>query len=630
MVTYHYGTENDDKFFASSQLLFGTSRSWFIRAYGGDDYIVTGETKDYVFGGSGNDFLFGRGGSDLLDGGEGDDIIYGESERSEQTYDNLIGGFGNDTLIDYGGSNTFSGGPGDDSMFAGNGDDFMDGGPGRDYIYGGDGKNRLDGKSGNDRVKGGKDRDLITGGDGNDTLYGEAGNDSISGNGGRDTVHGGLGMDTIFGGDGIDYLYGEAGRDFIDGGNGHDHLYGGKGSDQLSGFIGNDIIQGYGGDSDEVDILVGYFQRISNTTLPLNFDSASGVSGSDADIFVLGDAKKAFYIGSGYAIVEDFYDLEGDVIRLHGSIADYRIELSQGSTKEIKVVSNLYFQDNKIAEFTNVGDLDLFARYFDFVGGISMGSGDEDHLTDYLRHEKLSGGNGNDEYSILHSSTAIIERENEGTDIIYAYSSYSMPRNIENMTMRNGVISGSGNDGDNIIRGNSSANDIMGLAGNDSLYGFDNDDELSGQNGNDYLYGGRGEDILWGGDGDDKLVGDSGDDLLAGGAGRDRLVGGKGADTFIFDSFNPIPDFVADFSHSHNDKIQIMSSALNGELAIGLLDDSHFVLGSSSVNTNSRFIFNQSRGALYFDSDGTGPARGKQIISFSNDSTLVADSLEII
>ncbi|MGB3614687.1 MAG: hypothetical protein WBA10_12915, partial [Elainellaceae cyanobacterium] len=54
-------------------------------------------------------------------------------------------------------------------------------------------------------------------------------------------------------------------------------------------------------------------------------------SGDGADLFVLGTAVKAYYQGLGHATITDFYALEGDRFKVHGSIDDYSLSFQNVS-----------------------------------------------------------------------------------------------------------------------------------------------------------------------------------------------------------------------------------------------------------------------------------------------------------
>jgi hypothetical protein len=57
--------------------------------------------------------------------------------------------------------------------------------------------------------------------------------------------------------------------------------------------------------------------------------------GKNSDRFVLGDASHVYYLGQGsndYALITDFSSAEGDLIQLKGSLSNYTLGFSGGST----------------------------------------------------------------------------------------------------------------------------------------------------------------------------------------------------------------------------------------------------------------------------------------------------------
>ncbi len=158
--------------------------------------------------------------------------------------------------------------------------------------------------------------------------------------------------------------------------------------------------------------------------------------------------------------------------------------------------------------------------------------------------------------------------------------------NIEDLTLTgDAAVNGTGNGGDNVLRGNAAANHLDGRRGADTLLGGAGDDvyfiddlgdhigetahggsdliyasvthaldahvedlvltgtdaiDGTGTNGANKIIGNMAANRLWGRDGADRLSGKSGDDTLHGGEGRDTLIGGRGSDTYIVDSaFTP-------------------------------------------------------------------------------------------
>lgn len=134
---------------------------------------------------------------------------------------------------------------------------------------------------------------------------------------------------------------------------------------------------------------------------------------------------------------------------------------------------------------------------------------------------------------------------------------------------------------------------------------------ITGNDGNQILSGLAGNDVLDGEDEDDILLGGSGDDVLIGGRGTDRLLGSEGDDRFDFSFFlSPFitdVDTIADFVAA-DDAIQISAFRFGGGLtAGGAISAGQFRLGTGALDTSDRFIYN-SKGELFFDSDGVGAA----------------------
>ena len=110
-------------------------------------------------------------------------------------------------------------------------------------------------------------------------------------------------------------------------------LVGGDGNDTLSGLAGNDTLIGVNPlsaapGSNETDTLIG---------------------GRGRDIFVLGDATKTYYSGTGFALIQDFQ--QGiDRIQLSGSISNYNIVGNSinlaGTSDQIAVIQGGFTPDS--------------------------------------------------------------------------------------------------------------------------------------------------------------------------------------------------------------------------------------------------------------------------------------------
>lgn len=129
---------------------------------------------------------------------------------------------------------------------------------------------------------------------------------------------------------------------------------------------------------------------------------------------------------------------------------------------------------------------------------------------------QLTGGAGDDVYVADAYDLAIVENEEEGTDLVVADFDYILVDNVENLIL-NGDSATTGT-------GNSLANEITGNSLDNILSGMEGDDTLIGGEGADSLVGGEGYDSLLGGAGNDTLLTDDYDSSINGGDGTDLVV----------------------------------------------------------------------------------------------------------
>lgn len=184
---------------------------------------------------------------------------------------------------------------------------------------------------------------------------------------------------------------------------------------------------------------------------------------------------------------------------------------------------------------------------------LNGGAGD-DVLNGGLGADTLAGGPGSDTYSVGSLNATLIEQANEGNDIVNASINFTLPNNIERLTLVGTAnINGTGNALGNSILGNAANNLLNGLAGDDTINGLDGNDTLNGGDGIDILNGGNGNDIFNGGAGNDVINGGAGIDRIrvnavgsnivltntsVTGEGVDSLNGIENAELFVFQSNN--------------------------------------------------------------------------------------------
>jgi beta-glucanase (GH16 family) len=101
----------------------------------------------------------------------------------------------------------------------------------------------------------------------------------------------------------------------------------------------------------------------------------------------------------------------------------------------------------------------------------------------------MHGGEGDDIYHLYSSINSVVEEPGKGIDTIDTWMSYTLPDNVENLTVTGNGRYAFGNALDNIIRGGNGHQTLDGGAGNDVLIGGSGSDTfvLSRGNGSDLI-----------------------------------------------------------------------------------------------------------------------------------------------
>lgn len=160
------------------------------------------------------------------------------------------------------------------------------------------------------------------------------------------------------------------------------------------------------------------------------------------------------------------------------------------------------------------------------------------------------------------------------------------------------------------------AQDWRGLAelvrqGDDRILGTANNDTLLGGEGNDLFVAGLGRDIMDGGRGNDTMIATEGHDVMTGGQGADVF---EFAETPYVDEWDTIRDF-----RSGRDKIHVHDTTFNhvgfGGFDGAALESQHFELGRQAKTADQALIYNQAKGFLYYDADGSGDQAGRVLFA---------------
>ncbi len=269
----------------------------------------------------------------------------------------------------------------------------------------------------------------------------------------------------------------------------------------------------------------------------------------------------------------------------------------------------------------------------------------------------MIGGLGNDIYAVNNTGDIVTENPGEGTDKINSRVTYTLPDNVENLTLKGtAAIDGTGNDLNNKLVGNSVGNQLNGDGGNDRIDGKAGADTMTGGLGDDtYIVDNVGDIVIenasegrdtiksivtytlpnnvekltltggspiegTGNSANNSLIGNSANNLLSGGSGNDRLdgkggnnvlVGGAGKDIFKLTTAGSV-DNIFDFVVA-DDTIQLENAIFSALSSTGTLSAGMFIIGSAALDANDHIIYDDVAGELLYDADGSGVAPAIQI-----------------
>ncbi|WP_297324089.1 calcium-binding protein [Nitrosomonas sp.] len=292
-----------------------------------------------------------------------------------------------------------------------------------------------------------------------------------------------------------------------------------------------------------------------------------------------------------------------------------------------------------------------------FKSNVLNGRSGNDALDGKDAADTMIGGLGNDTFVVNNAGDVVIEYSNEGIDKISSSMTYTLPLNVEDLTLTGAAaINGIGNDLSNRLIGNTAANQLNGGDGDDTLNGITGADTMIGGLGFDsYVVDNVGDTIIENpGAGTDKvsssvtytlsanvenltltgtiaingtgnaqansitgngvnnqLNGGAGNDILNGGTGTNTLTGGANADIFRFTTINHT-DTITDYSVAE-DTIQFENSVFTALTTSGTLAADQFRIGTKALDTNDFIIYNDATGILLYDADGSNAGVAKQV-----------------
>lgn len=359
--------------------------------------------------------------------------------------------------------------------------------------------------------------DFVIGSKRQDLVFGTEDGNVIDPRGGHDTVYGSGGDDILYAGTGDDW--------------GDDHLIGGAGTDTAMMWgVREDYSIGLGDAPDQARFNDHVLEGIETVrfmgdgtaeTLHLATEQPDTFAWSDADHGTLDVPATVL----GFDPRQDILDVSGidaDTTRPGAQAFTWiGMDAFSGSAGQVRMENGVLSADSD-----GNGAADVVVN-LEGLGTFELA------VLPVLGLEPLiiPGTSGDDIYRVVDAVHMISEATDGGHDAVESWVDWTLPDNVEDMTLMGPAEVGNGN---------ARPNTILGTAGTNVL---------RGKGGEDVLVGGAGDDRLYGGADSDSLAGGAGNDTLMGGGGEDMLSGGPGADEFEFTRWDlGHVDLIADFS----------------------------------------------------------------------------------
>ncbi|MDM5181527.1 putative Ig domain-containing protein [Massilia sp. DJPM01] len=158
------------------------------------------------------------------------------------------------------------------------------------------------------------------------------------------------------------------------------------------------------------------------------------------------------------------------------------------------------------------------------------GNGSANVLDGGAGADTLAGNGGNDTYYADHAGDMITEWAGNGFDQLFSSVTKTLGQNVEVLILTGTqAINGTGNQGNNLIKGNGADNTLNGTLGYDILLGGAGNDRLiDTSKESNLLHAGAGNDNLSGGGASELFIGATGNDNIDVGTGMNLLAFNKG------------------------------------------------------------------------------------------------------
>ncbi|WP_297324590.1 putative Ig domain-containing protein [Nitrosomonas sp.] len=455
----------------------------------------------------------------------------------------------------------------------------------------------------NDNLTGNAQNNVLDGGIGTDTLVGGAGDDNyivdLAGdivteklNAGIDTVISSVTYSikanvenlTLIGASSINGT-GNALANTIIGNSASNTLNGSTGADTLVGRLGNDnytvdnindiVTEDADGGTDKVSSSVNYMLSDNVENLTLTGTAAINGVGNDLANILLGNSAANQLDGGAGA--DALKGGAGDDTYIVDNVGDIITEILDAGN-DIVNSSVTYTLPNNV-ESLKLSGTSANNGTGNTLANTITGNAAANILNGAVGADTLIGAGGDDSYTVDNVGDILIENLNQGVDRVNSSVTYTLPDNIENLTLTGtAAINATGNGAVNTLTGNSAANQLDGGAGNDILNGAAGNNTLTGGNGKDYFQF-------------------------------------KTADHLTAGRIDTITDFsvVDDTIKLENDLFTVFAGMVTPDrIAVD-----QFVIGTQALDANDYIIYNSGTGALLYDADGNGANDAVQFATLS-------------
>ncbi|HWT13733.1 MAG TPA: nidogen-like domain-containing protein [Allosphingosinicella sp.] len=646
--------------------------------------ILTGNVAANLLNGAGgNDQLDGGAGADTMNGGTGDDryVVDHSGDKVAEAasagtdtvqssvaftlgaeIENLIlvgtaaiGGTGNAL------ANRITGNSGANLLTGGGGDDWLDGGAGADQMDGGLGDDTFVVDNSGDRV-------VEQAGGGTDTVRSSV--SFVLGGTLERLVLTGTAAANGTGNGLANQISGNSAANLLDGGGGADRLTGGLGDDRyVVDNAGDLVIEAASAGTDHVQSMVGH--TLASNVEHLTLAGAASINGR-------GNGLDNHIEGNGAANI------------LYGLAGHDRLDGKSGADQMIGGLGNdTYFIDNAgdsvVEAFGEGADavnsalshtLGDNVEHLVLTGSAATGTGNglDNHIQGNSLGNTLSGLDGNDRlfggggsdvlrggagddiYTLTDSDQVVEELEAGFDTVLSGLMSYTLAANVEQLTLGDGALNGTGNGLANVINGNSGANILNGGGGDDEMHGGDGDDVYMVDSAGDLAidHAGDGQDTvmssvsatiigwtenltltgaavtgtgnaignrLTGNANANTLSGGEGDDRLDGAGGADQLIGGGDDDHYLIDAL----DTVVEEENGGSDTIEVGFSYALGEFLENLV-----LTGTAAIDGTGNGAFNIITGNSAANLIDGAAAADLMLGGLGNDIYLVDDVFDMV